>query len=80
MTRSLGLAITLALLSAAPALAAAKRGNADLKRYCTGDATTFCGDVDPDSDKMDACFADHRQELSENCRRAIDAYQAGGGR
>ncbi|WP_409566622.1 3',5'-cyclic-nucleotide phosphodiesterase [Methylobacterium sp. E-005] len=80
MIRLLNLAMTIALLTTAPALAASKRGNEDLKRFCTGDATTFCGDVDPDSDKMDACFAEHRKELSENCRRAIDAYQAGGGK
>ncbi len=83
MTRSLlpaammaGIALTAAL--AGPALA--KRGNDDLKRYCTGDATTYCGDIDPDSKDMDACFAKHRAELSENCRKAIDAYQASGGR
>ena len=79
MTRFLTLAALAAGLAlATPALA--KRGNDDLKRYCTGDATTFCGDVDPDSEAMDACFKTHRKELSENCRRAIDAYQAGGGR
>nr|WP_238204026.1 3',5'-cyclic-nucleotide phosphodiesterase [Methylobacterium aerolatum] len=60
-----------------PALA--KRGNDELKRYCTGDATTYCGDIDPDSKDMDACFTKHRAELSENCRKAIDAYQASGG-
>ena len=79
MTRSLGLAISVALLAATPGLAA-KRGNDDLKRYCTGDAMTFCGNVDPDSKAMDACFEKHRKEMSENCRRAIDAYQAKGGK
>ena len=48
MNRSLRLAVTVTLLSATPGLAA-KRGNDDRKRYCTGDAKTFCGDVDPDS-------------------------------
>ncbi len=70
------LAVSLAL--ATPAMA--KRGNDELKRYCTGDATTFCGEVDPDSPDMDACFKKHRDDLSENCRRAIDAYQAGEGK
>ncbi|MFC6744548.1 hypothetical protein ACFQFG_05910 [Methylobacterium persicinum] len=63
-----------------PGLAAGKRGNADLRRFCSGDAATFCGDLDPHSKKMDACFAAHRRELSDNCRRAIDAYQARGGK
>lgn len=76
---------TIALLFAAsfvgaPASAApeSKRGNADLKKYCTGDALKFCGDIDPDSKEMDACFKKHRSELSENCRRAITAYEASG--
>jgi hypothetical protein len=66
------------LIGAGPALA--KRGNAELKRYCSGDAATFCGDVDPASKAMNACFKAHRKELSANCRQAIDAYQARGGR
>ncbi|MBE7198104.1 MAG: 3',5'-cyclic-nucleotide phosphodiesterase [Parafilimonas terrae] len=79
MTRILLSALLLAgVATADPALA--KRGNDDLKRYCTGDAATYCGDVDPDSKEMDACFSKHRTELSENCRKAIDAYQAGGGK
>lgn len=78
---------TIALLFATPfavlpALAApeSKRGNADLKKYCTGDALSFCGNIDPDSKEMDACFKKHRAELSENCRRAITAYEAQGGK
>jgi hypothetical protein len=71
-------ALAVALTCAGPALA--KRGNAELKRYCSGDAATFCGDVDPASKAMNACFQAHRKELSPNCRRAIDAYQARGGR
>lgn len=70
------------LLGIAPALAAPQieRGNKDLKTYCSGDAVTFCGGIDPNSPAMDACFQKHRGDLSENCRRAIDAYTAGGGK
>jgi len=78
---------TLALLLAAPFVVASasaapesKRGNDDLKKYCSGDAVTFCGGIDPDSKEMDACFKKHRAELSENCRRAITAYEATGGK
>lgn len=78
MTRITAIALALGLASLVPARA--ERGNEDLKKYCTGDATTFCGDVDPSSKAMDACFEKHRTELSENCRRAIDAYQAKGGK
>lgn len=76
---------TIALLFAAPLLVASasaapesKRGNADLKKYCTVDMLKFCGDLDPDSKEMDACFTKNRADLSENCRRAITAYEASG--
>jgi hypothetical protein len=36
----------------------------------------FCGDIDPDGKEMDAYFTNNRAELSENCRRAITAYEA----
>ncbi|GJE57767.1 MULTISPECIES: 3',5'-cyclic-nucleotide phosphodiesterase [Methylobacterium] len=78
---------TFALLLAAPLVVAtasagqdSKRGNADLKKYCSGDAVSFCSGNDPDSKEMDACFKTHRAELSENCRRAITAYEATGGK
>ncbi|ABY29585.1 MAG: cysteine rich repeat-containing protein [Methylobacteriaceae bacterium] len=78
---------TLGLLLAAPFVVASasaapesKRGNPDLKKYCTGDALQFCGGIDSDSPEMDACFKKHRAELSENCRRAITAYEASGGK
>lgn len=75
------LAIAAVALAAVPALAApAKRGNEDLKKYCSGDAVTYCGDIDPDSREMDACFKKHRADLSENCRRAITAYEKQGRR
>jgi hypothetical protein len=62
------LAITVAFVAA---LAAGKRGNADLKSFRSGD-------VDPDRDKLGACSVSHRRDLSENCRHAVDAYQVGG--
>ena len=76
------LALTLAALSTVPTLAAAesKRGNPDLKKYCTGDALKLCGDIDPDDPAMDACFKKNRDNLTENCRRAIDAYAGSGGK
>ena len=72
--------VALAVLPAlgAPEAARPKRGNADLKTYCSGDALTYCGDIDPDSREMEACFKTHRAELSENCRRAVTAYEAQG--
>ena len=74
------LTIALALGSALVVPAVADDGKADLKRYCTGDATTFCAGMDPGGEEMKACFKTHRKDLSENCRRAIDAYEAKGGK
>ena len=65
---------------AAPDVSASKRGNKDLKTYCSGDAVTFCSGNDPDSPEMDACFKKNMDQISENCRRAINAYKAGDGK
>lgn len=78
--RPIALATGLAVFGIVPAFAAPERGNADLKKYCSGDAVTFCSGRDPNSKEMDACFKTHRADLSENCRRAIDVYQATGGK
>jgi hypothetical protein len=55
MLRSLGI-IAILVPTTLPALATSERGNEDLRRYCAGDATTFCGGVAPDGKEMDACF------------------------
>ncbi len=78
--RMIAFAAGVVLLGIAPGLSAPERGNADLKKYCSGDAVTFCAGLDPNSKEMDACFKTHRADLSENCRRAIDVYQASGGK
>ena len=66
-------------LPAAQAMAQAapqtKRGNETLKKYCTGDYLTHCGNLSPDDPAMDKCFQTNWTKLSENCRRAIDVYQ-----
>ena len=75
---SLALALGLAVSFAAPASAApeTKRGNETLKKYCTGDYLTDCCNLAPDDPATDACFQKNWKKLSENCRRAIDAYEA----
>lgn len=72
-----GLVATSVAAIAAPDLT---RGNKDLKTYCSGDAVTFCTGNDPNSPEMDACFKKNMDNISENCRRAITAYKAGGGK
>ncbi|MGU3540789.1 3',5'-cyclic-nucleotide phosphodiesterase [Methylobacterium sp. A54F] len=75
---SLALALGVAASLAVPTAGSAepKRGNETLKKYCTGDYLTYCGNLDPDDPATDACFKKNWPKLSENCRRAIDAYQA----
>ena len=75
---ALGLIAAAAPVLAAPDASASKRGNKELKTYCSGDAVTFCSGNDPDSPDMDACFKKNMDQISENCRRAITAYKAGG--
>ncbi len=51
-----------------------KRGNDVLKKYCTGDYLSYCGNLSPDDPATDACFKRNFSKISENCRRAINAY------
>ncbi|GJD34475.1 3',5'-cyclic-nucleotide phosphodiesterase [Methylobacterium aerolatum] len=53
-----------------------KRGNETLKKYCTGDYLSYCGNLSPDDPATDACMQKNWKALSENCRRAINAYEA----
>jgi hypothetical protein len=72
------------ILAAAAALALtvpagaqqSKRGNETLKKYCTGDYLSYCGNLSPDSPATDVCMQKNWKQLTENCRRAIDAYAA----
>ncbi|GJD95241.1 3',5'-cyclic-nucleotide phosphodiesterase [Methylobacterium iners] len=52
-----------------------RRGNETLKKYCTGDYLTYCGDLAPSDPAVDKCFGANWAKLNENCRRAIDAYE-----
>lgn len=70
------LALGVAALSVPAAAQQTKRGNETLKKYCTGDYLNYCGNLAPEDPALDACFEKNWKSLSENCRRAIDAYQA----
>ena len=73
-------AFTAGVATLAQAAPESTRGNKDLKTYCSGDAVTFCTGNDPNSPEMDACFQKNMDKISENCRRAITVYKAGGGK
>ncbi|GJD76741.1 3',5'-cyclic-nucleotide phosphodiesterase [Methylobacterium goesingense] len=77
-TASVAFAPALAQPAAQPSGGAApqtKRGNETLKKYCTGDYLTYCGNLATDDPALDKCFQTNWTKLSENCRRAIDVYQ-----
>jgi hypothetical protein len=78
--RSLILALSLIASAATASAQTESRGNADLQTNCAGDALQFCAGIDPNSPQMDACFRKNMSRMSPNCRRAIDAYKAAGGR
>lgn len=67
-------ALALIAASAASQAQQTKRGNDTLKKYCTGDYLTYCGNLAPDDPATDQCFRTNWKKLSENCRRAIDAF------
>ncbi|MGH1587330.1 3',5'-cyclic-nucleotide phosphodiesterase [Methylobacterium phyllosphaerae] len=77
---SLILALSLIAIAAPASAQVPGRGNADLQTNCAGDALQFCAGIDPNSRQMDACFEKNMSRMSPNCRRAIDAYKAGGGK
>lgn len=68
------LAAGAALVAVSAQAVESSRGNPILKKYCTGDYLSYCGNLAPDDPATDACFKTNWTKLSENCRRAIDAY------
>ncbi|MGY2052734.1 3',5'-cyclic-nucleotide phosphodiesterase [Methylobacterium sp. JK268] len=62
-----------ASLIAGPAMA--QRDDPTLKKYCTGDYLTYCGNLPPESPEVDRCFEKNMKKISANCKRAIDAYE-----
>ncbi len=79
--KPIALAATLAgalTILALPATAQqTERGNEQLKKYCTGDYLSYCGEYNRNDPRLDQCFKTNWKKLSENCRRAIDAFAPG---
>ena len=71
-----GLLLTTAAAAAAPN-GAASSDRSELKKYCTGDYFTYCGDLEPDGPEVQACFRQNKAKLSPNCQAAITAYTKG---
>lgn len=73
---SVGLTVCVAGTSfAAPA---AGNDKAALQQQCSGDFTTFCGDLPPDdAPATQACFEKNMSKLSPGCQGAIRNYRQG---
>ncbi|QGY04211.1 hypothetical protein MMSR116_21635 [Methylobacterium mesophilicum SR1.6/6] len=74
--------ISLALLATVtgPVLAAPMSADdkATLQQQCSGDFTTFCGDLPPeDGPETQACFEKNMAKLSPGCQSAIQSFKQG---
>ncbi|GAA0282446.1 hypothetical protein LNAOJCKE_1463 [Methylorubrum aminovorans] len=49
-----------------------------LKARCSGDYATYCGDLAPDGEEVQACFRKNMANLSPACRTEIDRHEKGG--
>jgi len=43
------------------------------REACMGDYRKFCSGISPGGGKIKQCLIDHRRDLSEACRAALDA-------
>lgn len=73
---------SVALVAASTATAFAAPMSADdkaaLQQQCTGDFTTFCGDLPPeDGPETQACFEKNMSKLSPGCQAAIQRFKQG---
>ena len=51
-----------------------------LERDCSGDYLRLCGQYDPGSKQVDACFQQRMKELTPACRNSIQTITARGGK
>ena len=66
-----GLALTIAMTGIALAAPMRTEDKAALQQQCSGDFTTFCGDMPPaDSPETQACFDKNMSKLSPGCQNA----------
>lgn len=61
---------------AAVAAPAAAQGSAEQRRACAPDAVRLCNEFIPNVEKVTACMAAKKAELSEACREAMFAAKA----
>ena len=72
--RLAALALTTTAATAAPSDEMTPEDKSALTQQCSGDFTTFCGDLDPDGPEVQACFKRNISKLSPGCQAAINRY------
>lgn len=73
--KSLTLAVVAAgALLAGPAFAQNPQEEAMLRQACTGDYMRLCSQYEPGSPGLDQCFKAKMNDLTQQCRGAIQAY------
>ncbi len=74
-TKVLALAVGLALLPVAASATENTPARQALKKYCTGDYMTYCGNLPPGGPEVEACFKANLKKLSPDCTKAITYYK-----
>jgi hypothetical protein len=64
----------LLVASAMPALAQGQGPTAAERAACEGDRAKFCGSVKPGGGKIMECLADHEEQLSDACKKVLEAH------
>lgn len=72
MTWSLPLALTCLVLSGSAALAQSGP-TAEERAACRSDAIKFCASFVGKPEQMNACLRDKKTQLSESCRKVVEA-------
>lgn len=62
-------------LAAVPALAQQGRGK-QVREACQADYKALCSDVQPGGGRVLKCFEEHREQVSKECRAALEQARA----
>jgi hypothetical protein len=69
--------MSLALLCATASPAPSSEGTPEQRMACTPDVFRLCSDFIPDADEITTCLRKKNAELSDACRKAIQAEMTG---
>jgi hypothetical protein len=72
----LGAAIVGSLFSFLPTAASAFQATAEQRAACLGDALSLCSAAIPSTDRVFACLASKKSQLSASCRAQFDKLKS----